>query len=356
MREMTIPESGSKRKLLDAAELLFAEKGFEAVSVRDITQLAKANVAAVNYHFGSRDNLLALVMMRYMTPVTEERIVRLDDLEQEWRGKPVPLEELIEAMVRPLVGQVKKSDLAERLFYKLTGRICAEQGNGLPPQIEDQFRQVGDRFSKAIAKSLPSVPVEELAWRIHFLIGAMIHMLTHQELLQRVTSGASGAPTMEVTLARFIKFAAAGLREGTGGGASEPEIGFEEMGQGFGEFEEPEEQFEVPKERYEEQAPEERLEEPEPEAEEPEPEAEEAEEQFEEPEVAEVLSEEAEVVMDEVEVQAEEPEAAFEEAEEHFEEPEAEAEEPEEAEEAVEESAPVVEKPVKVSPQITFDF
>ena len=58
MRDMTIPESGTKRKLLDAAELLFAERGFEAVSVRDITQLAKTNVAAVNYHFGSRDEYL----------------------------------------------------------------------------------------------------------------------------------------------------------------------------------------------------------------------------------------------------------------------------------------------------------
>ena len=74
MRETTIPESGSKRKLLETAEQLFADKGFEAVSVRDITQLAKTNVAAVNYHFGSRDSLLGMVMMRYMQPVTEERL------------------------------------------------------------------------------------------------------------------------------------------------------------------------------------------------------------------------------------------------------------------------------------------
>jgi len=215
MREMTIPESGSKRKLLDAAELLFAEKGFEAVSVRDITQYAKTNVAAVNYHFGSRDNLLALVMMRYMTPVTEERLQRLDELEAQWAKKAIPLEDIIEALVRPLVGQVKKSELTERLFYKLTGRICAEQGTGLPPQIEEQFRASAERFSKAFTKALPTVPMEELAWRIHFVIGGMIHMLTHQEILFRVSGGVSGAPTMEMTLKRFIDFAAAGLREGT---------------------------------------------------------------------------------------------------------------------------------------------
>lgn len=214
MREMTFPESGSKRKLLDAAEQLFAEKGFEAVSVRDITQLAKANVAAVNYHFGSRDGLLTLVMMRYMTPVNEERIARLEVLERKWPGKLIPLEEIIDALVRPLVTQVRKSELSERLFYKLMGRTFAQQGDGLPPQIEEQLRQVVQRFTRAFAKTLPAAAADDLAWRIHFMVGGMIHMLTHQEILQRLTQGASGAPPMEATMSRFLRFAAAGLREG----------------------------------------------------------------------------------------------------------------------------------------------
>lgn len=214
MRELTIPESGSKRKLLDAAEELFAEKGFEAVSVRDITALAKSNVAAVNYYFGSRDGLLMLVMTRYMMPVNEERIARLEALERKWSGKSVPIEELIDALVRPLVGQVRKSELSERLFYKLMGRIFAQQGDGLPPQIEEQLRQVVQRFTRAFVKTLPTVPTDELSWRIHFMAGGMIHMLTHQEVLQRLTNGVAGSPTMETTLSRFVRFAAAGLREG----------------------------------------------------------------------------------------------------------------------------------------------
>lgn len=205
MREFNFPESGSKRKLLDAAEQLFAEKGFEAVSVRDITQLAKANVAAVNYHFGSRENLLTLVMTRYMTPVNEERMARLDALERKWAGKSVPLEESIDALVRPLVGQVRKSELSERLFYKLTGRTFAQQGDGLPPQIEEQLRSVAQRFTRAFTKALPLVNADDLTWRIHFMFGGMIHMLTHE---------ASGTPSMEAVVSRFIRFSAAGMREG----------------------------------------------------------------------------------------------------------------------------------------------
>jgi AcrR family transcriptional regulator len=214
MRDLTIPESGSKRKLLDAAEQLFAEKGFEAVSVRDITQLAHANVAAVNYHFGSRENLLTMVMTRYMTPVNEERIARLETLERKWSGKSVPLEEIIDALVRPFVGQVRKSELSERLFFKLMGRTFAQQGDGLPPQIEEQLRNVVQRFTRAFAKTLPTVAPDDLAWRIHFMVGGMIHLLTHQDILNRLTNGASGTPPVEAVVSRFIRFAAAGMREG----------------------------------------------------------------------------------------------------------------------------------------------
>ncbi len=215
MRDMKLPESGSKRKLLDAAEQLCADKGFQTVSVRDVTQLAKTNVAAVNYHFGSREGLLTLVMARCMTPVTEERLARLETAERKWPGKAVPLEEIIDALLRPLVTQVRKSDLSERLFYKLTGRIFAQQGDGLPYQIEDQLRVSMERFTRAFGKALPGLAPEDLAWRIHFLVGGMIHMLTHQDIHSRLEAGTSGTTTMEASLSCFIRYAAAGLKDGT---------------------------------------------------------------------------------------------------------------------------------------------
>ena len=109
----------------------------------------------------------------------------------------------------------QKSDLSERLFYKLAGRIFAEQGDGMPPQIEAQLKAVIDRFTRSFSKALPTVPMEDLVWRIHFLAGGMIHLLTHQDVIHRLSSGASGTPTIDATLSRFIRFAAAGLREGT---------------------------------------------------------------------------------------------------------------------------------------------
>ncbi|MDB6077298.1 MAG: transcriptional regulator, TetR family, partial [Akkermansiaceae bacterium] len=85
MNTATIPSESkvaTKQRLIEAAEHLFADDGFEKVSVRDITNRAGANVAAVNYHFGSREGLVEIVMARYINPISEERIARLEGLER----------------------------------------------------------------------------------------------------------------------------------------------------------------------------------------------------------------------------------------------------------------------------------
>lgn len=209
-------ESGAltRQRLLEAAEELFSDQGFDRVSVRDITDRAKANVAAVNYHFGSREGLVEQVMARYIDPINEERLARLDVMEKKAGKAAVPLEEVLDAFVRPFATQVRKSELSERLFFKLMGRVCGDQAAKLPAGVEAGFVKMLARFQRAFARSLPGMPEEELIWRIHFTVGAMIHTMAHAETLHRFTHGASGDPTMEQILSRFIRYAVAGMREG----------------------------------------------------------------------------------------------------------------------------------------------
>lgn len=220
MRDLNFPFSPSKRKLLDAAEELFAEKGFDLVSVRDITKAAKANVAAVNYHFGGREQLIALVVIRYIQPVNEERLARLEMAEKKWPNKQVPLEEILDAFVRPLVTAVRKSELSERLYCRMLGRILGMREEAFPPVIFDQLAHLREKYAKAITRVLPGLPEEDLIWRMHFTMGGMIHMLSHQEMLARMTGGASGTLGADALVARFTRYAAAGLQEGLTVGSS----------------------------------------------------------------------------------------------------------------------------------------
>jgi AcrR family transcriptional regulator len=210
MNQTIVPNSGPKLRLVEAAEKLFAEKGFEAVSVRDITKEAGANVAAVNYHFGSRDGLVVAVISRYLMPVNQERLARLDRVERS--GGTV--EEVLAAFVRPMVEQVGKSELSEKLYGQLLGRVFSEQDVALPGELEAQTKTVVERFTKALAKLLSGFSTEELVWRLHFIVGGLIHLLTHTGFLYRVAGHVSGTPTMEETIARFLRFASAGLDDG----------------------------------------------------------------------------------------------------------------------------------------------
>ncbi len=213
MNQTIVPNSGPKLRLVEAAERLFAENGFEAVSVRDITKEAGANVAAVNYHFGSRDGLVVAVMSRYLTPVNQERLARLDKAEKNASNRPL-LQEILSAYVEPLVEHVGRSELSEKLYCKLVGRIFGEQAVALPGEIEYQTKNMIERFTRALSKALPELSAEELIWRLHFIAGGLIHLLTHTEFLYRVAGSACGTPTMEQTIARFIDFSVEGLRNG----------------------------------------------------------------------------------------------------------------------------------------------
>ena len=211
MREMTLPESGSKRKLFDAAVQLFANKGFDAVSIRDITHAAGLNVASVNYHFGGQEGLLALVVRHYLTPLNEDRLVRLNAIDRKGAGKVLPLEEIVDAWVRPIIDQASNSGLSEELFYQLLGRIFAWHGDGVPLEIEASLQRVTARFTRALAKALPSLAGGDLNWLIHFLSGALIHGLTHQELLQRSAKEGGGGVETGSMFNHFIRFSIAVL-------------------------------------------------------------------------------------------------------------------------------------------------
>jgi hypothetical protein len=119
---------------------------------------------------------------------------------------------------------VRRSELSERMFYKLMGRIFGDGMEVLPESVMRGFTEVFTRFQAAFGKALPELSAEELLWRIHFTAGVMIHTMAHGETLHRFSEGASGEPSMESTLSRFVRFAAAGMRQqaGVARGEAEP--------------------------------------------------------------------------------------------------------------------------------------
>lgn len=193
--------------------MLFASHGFEATSVRAITTAAKVHLSAVNYHFGSKDNLIVAVLRRTIRPLNQSRLALLDAAIAQHAPAPVPLPQLLETMLRPCLEMSLDPD--RRQLFHLLERSMSEEGNFIREILETEWLPVVKRYMGEFTRTLPHTPQEEIFWRIHFTIGAMIHTARHAADLEILSEGRCQLDT-EACLNRLIDFATAGMhRVGT---------------------------------------------------------------------------------------------------------------------------------------------
>ncbi|MDA1092219.1 MAG: TetR/AcrR family transcriptional regulator [Acidobacteria bacterium] len=199
----------TKERILDAAEHLFADHGFPATSLRDITQEAGVNLAAVNYHFGSKEALLIAVLDRKIAPVNRARLTQLAALEAGAGNDPVPTEHLVRAFLTPLFETWHKPDPSVPKFLKLVGRLHAEVDQDLRTKFIKRFDTVVQQFAAAFHRGLPYLSATEVQWRVLFLIGSMAYTITWGGSI--ITMGGEDAHDPEDVFEALIQFATAGM-------------------------------------------------------------------------------------------------------------------------------------------------
>lgn len=206
----TAKTASTKDRILDSAERLFAEKGFGQTSLRDITAEAGVNLAAVNYHFQSKEHLIAAVFDRRIGPLNEQRIAMLDRLEREAAGQPVPVEGILRAIMEPVLRMVSTPEGA--CAANLIGRAHTEPGDVFAHLFTGQFAPVVLRVLAAARRSLPELSEVDLLWRFQFSIGAMSHTIAGQRHIKVISGGRCDTSDVEGMLDRLIAFVAAGCR------------------------------------------------------------------------------------------------------------------------------------------------
>jgi AcrR family transcriptional regulator len=169
---MLITAIDTKKALLDAGEKLLIERGITGLTVRAVTEAAKANLGAITYHFGSKERLVEEIFLRRLRPVHQASIARLDALAASLAGREPKLDEIIEILVRSIIEAWGVED-NEMSALKLIQRGIQD----LPPEtktiVEKESAEFIRRFDNAILHAVPNLSPEELYWRQKFFMGAL---------------------------------------------------------------------------------------------------------------------------------------------------------------------------------------
>lgn len=199
--------SDTRRRLLEATEWLFIESGYEAMSLRHITARAGANLAAVNYHFGSKEALVQEVLSLRLDRLNRERLQLLSACEQE---SAIGLDAAaVLAMLFIPAFRLSHGDTSGPAFMRLLGRVYSDPSAFIRSYLEAHYRPISGRFFEAFSRALPALPRRELGLRLHFALKALSGMLAGEDMQALIASISQGKEINDTELlARLVSLLA----------------------------------------------------------------------------------------------------------------------------------------------------
>ena len=180
------PPHETRTRILDAAEELFMQHGFEGTSMRLLTAKAQVNLAAVNYHFGSKDALIEAVFRRRLDPMNAARVAALDKAEVDAGGRALAPDAIIRAFVGESLRRVEDAKGGGRNVIRLLGRTYPEPAKSIRALIGQMYAPTMERYKNALERALPQMPRDELVWRMHFMFGTLSYTLAATDTVQLI--------------------------------------------------------------------------------------------------------------------------------------------------------------------------
>lgn len=205
-------QSATADRILDAAEQLFAKSGFAETSLRSITSKAGVNLAAVNYHFGSKEALIQAMFSRIVDPFVRSFPQRLMALEKN--GEMPDLEVILHLLVDQATANSDVSKLV--VSMKLVG-LAFSQGQGhLKGYLQESCAEVFQACRQLLIKACPNLPMADLFWRVYFMLGSVVFTFSGFNTLQTIAASDNGGnDELEDIIRKMVPFMAAGLRAHT---------------------------------------------------------------------------------------------------------------------------------------------
>lgn len=206
----------TRQRILDAAEALFAERGFHGVTIREVARLVGVDAALVHYHFGGKEELLAKALLTRAEQFMAEREAALSACIAEADGRP-SLDDVIIAYTRPYLRHFQSGDPGWRNWFQLLAKVAVDpqQAAGV---FQDHFDPFVRKFIEALRLAAPGAPDERYYWCYHFFSGALVLTFAETGRMENLSDGACQAADLASGYDLFVPFFASGFRKILSGG------------------------------------------------------------------------------------------------------------------------------------------
>ena len=195
-------EDGTPDRILKTAERLFAERGFNGVSVRDLAGAANVNIASIGYHFRNKEGLLAEVYRRHCEPMIEERLRGLEAASH--LAGSARVKAIIEAFVRPALSQVNVAE--GETFIRLRAVLSGENSELLEKLVSENFDQSSTAFIDSLCDCLPHLSRTDVCWRFHFLLGTVYYTAAGPHRIYAFSNGHCDPGNTEAVIKELVPF------------------------------------------------------------------------------------------------------------------------------------------------------
>lgn len=192
----------TRSAILAAAERLYADRGFGDVTLRDIVAEAGVNLAAVNYHFGSKDELIAELFVTRSLALNRERLQELRAAEENGAGR-ADIADILRALVGPTLRGCLGPENARSTAARFMIRVSIES---VPAIRRIRNREIDHlrKFIAAMRRSLPGLPDVELFWGLHFALAMAQQTVRDSERLTKLSEGQCDVDDVEGIVARVV--------------------------------------------------------------------------------------------------------------------------------------------------------
>ena len=203
----------TRQKILGAAGKVFARGGYRAMTLRQVTHEAKVNLAAVNYHFGSKLNLMRALLRDRFEPINQQRHHLLDQQIEAHSPNPVPLSIIYDTLFRPLFTGIGSASDKDTNLIQIIGRALTEPAEFMRGLHKEFFADLSKRFMNEIRRSCPELSPEQIQYRFFLSVSAMIGTVIEQVRLETVSDGKLDGNNLDIILKELTTFVVAGFQQ-----------------------------------------------------------------------------------------------------------------------------------------------